>query len=672
MALEPSGNSASDQAPREQSKVQEPPLVQRAGAGFAESNGLFRTVFDLPAELRPLQGLLDPVFLRWAARRAEVLGIGADLVIGRNKAVDSDAMLVAYSADLGLEIETLESIVNADVDVTEILQTGILPSGILAGKTAPAVVCEGDRLRSFYEDASRGVLDRNAVTITTRQRLRDFAIRSFSKNLAEEAAYGLRKSYPEYSADSGSFGKYIFGFFIAAIIAGFTYYLSLHAVVVLLETALAVTFLSWASLRIYACLLRPPQAQSASPSDHELPFYSILVPLHREAAVVADLIAAISALNYPREKLEVKLILEPDDPETLAAIDAIRLDPCFETIIASPLGPKTKPKALRAAMPFVRGDYLVIYDAEDRPHPNQLRDAYAKFCAGAENLACVQAKLAIDNKRSNFLTAHFRAEYSGIFEVLLPAIVQLRLPVPLGGTSNHFRTDILRQVGSWDPHNVTEDADLGIRLARFGYSIDVVDSRTGEEAPERIGAWLMQRTRWMKGWLQTLFVHMRNPVRLYRQLGHRRFIAFQLLIGGTVLAALLHPFFLGWLLIDAFYGTLLKEAVSPQDALKKSIVFLTLASGYFASSLLAFVGLWRSKQLASAWILPTIPAYWLLLSLAAWRALWKLVRAPYHWEKTEHGIAARRLESHDSFGQKDRIRAGDANPLPPHPLRVSD
>lgn len=672
MALEPSGNSASDQAPREQSKVQEPPLVQRASAGFAESNSLFRTVFDLPAELRPLQGLLDPVFLRWAARRAEALGIGTDLVVGRDKTVDSDAMLSAYSADLGMEIETLEGIANANVDVTEILQTGVLPSGVLAGKTGPTVVCEGERLRSFYEDASRGALDSSSATITTRERLRDFVIRSFSKQLAEEAAYGLRKSYPEYSADIGSFGKYILGFFIAAAIAGLTYYLSLHAVIVLLETAIAVTFLSWASLRIYACLLPSAPALTVSASDQELPFYSILVPLHREAAVVADLVAAISALNYPREKLEVKLILEPDDPETLAAINGIRLDPCFETIIASPLGPRTKPKALRAAMPFVRGDYLVIYDAEDRPHPDQLRDAYAKFCTGAENLACVQAKLAIDNKRSNFLTAHFRAEYSGIFEVLLPAIVQLQLPVPLGGTSNHFRTDILRKVGSWDPHNVTEDADLGIRLTRFGYAIDVVGSRTGEEAPERIGAWLMQRTRWMKGWLQTLFVHMRNPVRLYQQLGWRRFIAFQLLIGGTVLAALLHPFFLGWLLIDAFYGTLLMEAVSPQDALKKSVVFLTLASGYFASGLLAFVGLWRSKQFASAWILPTIPIYWLLLSLAAWRAVWKLVRAPYHWEKTEHGIAARCPESHDSFGPENRIKAGGANPQPPHPLRASD
>jgi len=672
LALEPSGNSASDQAPREQGKVQEPSLVQRAGTGFAESNSLFRPITGLPVELRPLQGLTDPAFLRWAARRADALGIGADLVIGHSNAIDPDAMLAAYSADLGMEIEALKDIASADVDAAEVLQTGCLPSGVLPGKTRPTVVLEGERLRKFYEDSYNGTLDRRSATITTRARLRSFVTRCFPQKLADEAAFGLRKSYPEYSADVGSFGRYIFGFFAATALVGLTYYLSLYAAIVLLEAALALTFLSWASLRIYACLL-PPFALKTDPlSERELPLYSILVPLHREASVVADLIAAISALNYPREKLEVKLILEPDDPETLAAINAIRLDSCFEIIVAPPSGPRTKPKALRAAMPFVCGEYLVIYDAEDRPHPDQLRDAYARFRVGDKNLACVQAKLAIDNKRWNFLTAHFRAEYSGIFEVLLPAIVQLRLPVPLGGTSNHFRTDILRKVGSWDPHNVTEDADLGIRLARFGYAIDMVDSRTGEEAPERVGAWLMQRTRWMKGWLQTLFVHMRDPVRLCRQLGMRRFIAFQILIGGTVLAALLHPFFLLWLLLDAFYGTLLMEAVSMRDAVQKSVVLLTLASGYFASGLLAFVGLWRSKQLASAWILPTIPIYWLLLSLAAWRAVWKLVRAPYQWEKTEHGVAARSVEPHHDYHQDDDIKAAGANPPPPHPLRASD
>ena len=641
MALEPSGKSASNINAGEGSEVRDTSRHLPAHTGFAEQGALFREVLDLPVELRALRGTLDPVFLRFAAARAETLGISADLVVGRSRVIESDAMLSAYAADLRVEIDELDDIASAELDAVLILSTGVLPAGTRPGKTLPTIVAEGENIGRLYDHLEKYPAHRQRFEITSAARLRSFVQRSSAANLAREAAFGLHQSRAEYSASTGRFNKYILGFLALIAVTALSYYFAFKFVFFAIEAALALTFLTWAALRIYACFIPGQSSQRKTHSERALPVYSVLIPLHREAAVVPDLVAAISALNYPREKLDVKIILEPDDFETIAAVHAINLDPCFEIIIAPDCGPRTKPKALRAALPFVRGEFVVVYDAEDRPHPDQLRDAYSRFLEGGEDLACVQAKLAIDNKRDNFLTAHFRAEYSGLFDVLLPALVRLRLPVPLGGTSNHFRTYALRDVGGWDPHNVTEDADLGIRLARFGYTTDAVDSTTWEEAPAKPAAWLMQRTRWMKGWIQTYVVHMRDPLLLFNQLGPRGFLAFQLLIGGTVLAALVHPIFALWLLKDAAFGDLIAQSNSSIYVAQKSLVFLTLAGGYLASALLALVGLWRRGQLSSAWIVITIPIYWLLLSAAAWRAVWKLLSAPYQWEKTEHGIAAR-------------------------------
>lgn len=207
------------------------------------------------------------------------------------------------------------------------------------------------------------------------------------------------------------------------------------------------------------------------------------------------------------------------------------------------LHPRTKPKALNYALPLARGEYLVIYDAEDRPERDQLRKALAAFQEGPPNLACLQAKLNLYNASDNGLTRQFTIEYDALFEGLLPALDRLQLPIPLGGTSNHFRVSALKWLMAWDPFNVTEDADLGTRLARSRYRCRVLDSTTFEEAPPRLSSWFPQRTRWIKGYMQTWFVHMRQPARLWRELGAAGFLGFQVMIGGTVLSALVHPWF---------------------------------------------------------------------------------------------------------------------------------
>lgn len=251
--------------------------------------------------------------------------------------------------------------------------------------------------------------------------------------------------------------------------------------------------------------------------DAELPIYTILVPLYREAHMLAP------------------LVLEAVDRDTLAAAQALHLPGNIEIIVVPELHPRTKPKALNYALPLARGEYLVIFDAEDRPDRDQLRRAYASFRRGSPNLACVQAALNIYNARDTWLTRQFTLEYCALFDALLPALDRLRLPVPLGGTSNHFRMSALKWLMAWDPFNVTEDADLGMRLARSGYRCAMLPSTTYEKAPPRLSSWLRQRTRWLKGYVQTWLVHMRSPRRLWRELGPRGFLGFQTVVGGTIL-----------------------------------------------------------------------------------------------------------------------------------------
>jgi cellulose synthase/poly-beta-1,6-N-acetylglucosamine synthase-like glycosyltransferase len=253
------------------------------------------------------------------------------------------------------------------------------------------------------------------------------------------------------------------------------------------------------------------------------------------------------------------------------------------------------------------------------------------------DLACVQARLTIDNTDDSWLARIFTAEYAGQFDVFLPGLAALHLPLPLGGSSNHFRTAMLRKIGAWDPYNVTEDADLGMRLCRFSYRSAVIGSTTYEEAPAQLMPWLRQRTRWFKGWMKTWLVHMRAPHRLWQDLGVAGFFTFQLVVGGNVLAALVYPVFLAGALHELVLA-------APSDksffaALLAGFHATTLVSGFLASAFVGWLGLARRGLTASAWVLVLIPLHWLLLSLAAWRALYQLLRDPYHWEKTEHGLA---------------------------------
>jgi glycosyltransferase XagB len=374
--------------------------------------------------------------------------------------------------------------------------------------------------------------------------------------------------------------------------------------------------------------------------DHELPIYTVLVPAFGEANVVGGLVEHLRALDYPPEKLEVLLLMEEEDTETIAAARAARPPDTVRFVIVPPGRPQTKPRACNLGLVFSHGEFLVIYDAEDRPEPGQLREAVAAFREGPDSLACVQARLNYFNARENLLTRMFTLEYSWWFDYMLPGLDALGLPIPLGGTSNHFRTDVLRRLGGWDAWNVTEDADLGLRAAAEGYTVGVIPSTTYEEACGRYRPWVRQRTRWIKGYMQTALVHTRRPIRTARAAGLRGVMGLLLLILGTPLTFLLAP--LMWLVTLA-WAVHLAGAPGPADLLPGPMEVVGAVNLFVGNLLMVALNALAVGRRRIHHLLPYAllnPLYWCLHYVAAWRALHQLVRNPFHWEKTPHGLTS--------------------------------
>jgi glycosyltransferase XagB len=370
--------------------------------------------------------------------------------------------------------------------------------------------------------------------------------------------------------------------------------------------------------------------------DSELPVYTVLVPLFRETEVLPVLVNAISRLDYPKAKLDVRILLEEDDGPTRQAVRACQLPGYFTTVVVPKGSPRGKPRACNYGLIHARGEYVVIYDAEDLPEGDQLKKALVAFRSGSSRLACVQAKLNYFNRDQNILTRWFTTEYSMWFDLLLPGLGASGAPIPLGGTSNHFRLDRLRSLGAWDPYNVTEDADLGIRLHKQGWKTVVVDSTTYEEANSQTYNWIRQRSRWIKGYIQTYLVHMRNPARLMRELGPRAFISFQLMVGGTVASLLLNPLF--WGLTALWFAT---RAQYIQDIFPTPILYvgmLALFLGNFAFVYLTIAGCLQRRHYHLVPFALLTPIYWALMSIAGWKGFLQLFYAPSYWEKTTHGL----------------------------------
>jgi len=371
--------------------------------------------------------------------------------------------------------------------------------------------------------------------------------------------------------------------------------------------------------------------------EQSLPTYTVLVPVYNEPEVTPILIDALSKLDYPHEKLDVLLLLEEKDLATINAAQAANPPRYIRFIYIPDSHPKTKPKACNYGLAFARGEYLTIYDAEDIPDPDQLKKAIYAFRNGSPDLVCVQAALNYYNRDENFLTRMFTLEYSYWFDYLLPGLETLGLPIPLGGTSNHFRTDRLRELGGWDPFNVTEDADLGIRASKRGYTVGVINSTTYEEANCEFKNWIRQRSRWIKGYMQTWLVHNRNPLKSLRKLGLKSWLAYQFLIGGTVLIFLISPIL--WVLLIYWLAT---RAYWLENLIPGWVLYVSLFNLSISNALgiyLNMIAVFRRRYYKLLLYALLNPLYWQFHSIAAYLALWQLFAKPYYWEKTIHGLS---------------------------------
>lgn len=402
----------------------------------------------------------------------------------------------------------------------------------------------------------------------------------------------------------------------------------------LLVVGAAATFLAVSSWRVALVILsaRPPGWRDPAAAT-ELPTYTVLVALHDEAEVMDQLVERLARIDYPQARLQGLLILEAHDTPTIAAAMAARRPVWLEVLVAPPGQPRTKPRALNCALPHVTGELLTVYDAEDEPDPLQLREAAARFAADADGrLACLQAPLRIRRMHrglyaSPFLDRQFAAEYASLFETALPGMARLGLPFPLGGTSNHFRVDVLREVGGWDAFNVTEDADLGFRLWAQGWRLGVIARPTWETPPGDLSDWLPQRTRWLKGYMQTWGVHTRRPWRL----GARGAFALTMTVGASVVSASVNGPSLAWVAATVLVAAM--AGLQPQTpALALSVLILGAASAWLSCA----IGARRAGVPYGPTDMVAAPAYWALQSLAAAHAAWRLVREPFAWDKTRH------------------------------------
>ncbi|GGN75801.1 N-acetylglucosaminyltransferase [Actinoplanes lobatus] len=383
-------------------------------------------------------------------------------------------------------------------------------------------------------------------------------------------------------------------------------------------------------------LIRVTDEEARAIPDADLPVYTVLVPAYREPSVIGLLMSHLGALEYPKDRLEVILLLEEDDRETIEAASAVATEPHVRILVVPESQPKTKPKACNVGLEQATGEFVTIYDAEDIPDPLQLRRAVVALRRLGAEYVCLQAELGYFNVDQNRITRWFALEYATWFRSLLPGLVALRMPIPLGGTSNHFRARELRELGAWDPYNVTEDADLGIRLARSGLRVGVLHSITLEEANSDFINWIKQRSRWYKGYLMTWLVHLRAPRATIRQLGWRGLLCLNLFVGGTPLAALLNAVL--WATTILWF---LDRPPVMEEIFVPPFYYLGVLCLVFGNATVIYLNVLSARTMDRPDLLGTAllsPVYWAMMSLAGAKAAWQLIVKPSYWEKTTHGL----------------------------------
>jgi cellulose synthase/poly-beta-1,6-N-acetylglucosamine synthase-like glycosyltransferase len=571
-----------------------------------------------------------------------------------------------------LGVAYFASINPGNVFLTDMIDTQLASGPLLrlSRPAMPAVVVMAPEARHALALKARLAVApemREGLAIAAPQVIRD-AIWQANSRPRELAATGrLYAQAPDFSARIVLSGRQ--GYVLGALSVAFPAIAAAWPEVVLLLLHIGLSGFYLLAIGLRAAALQAGQrsatghalpAVAAPPGP--LPVYTVLVAAYREEEMVPQMIAALDALDWPRSLLDIKIVCEADDKATIDAVRRHARGSHYEVIEVPPEGPRTKPKALDYALAGARGDYVVIYDAEDRPHPGQLREAHARFCEGPASLGCLQAPLTISNAAESRIAALFALEYAGQFRSLLPLLARLRLPMPLGGTSNHFRRAVLLEAGAWDPYNVTEDADLGIRMHRMGYHCGVLRLPTLEDAPTTWPVWQAQRSRWFKGWLQTILVHFRAPARLHAQIGTGGLIALFLTTGGMLFSALAHPMLAIFILRSLWlFASGAWLAVGLAEQVLFAVDVANIIGSYCLFALLGRKPMEAAERKAIGNPWPGVPYYWMMLSVAAWKAVREIASHPFLWRKTPHAPSVDRITSENAgeLGEKKEIQTED-------------
>jgi glycosyltransferase XagB len=564
---------------------------------------------------------------------------GYDEIAIRNGFVTEDCYYRALAAEKQLPFVT--ELGDLELSVKSQCLRSLL---VMANKKGMRAVAAPTRRRlSYIVNCNSEKL--SGLVITTPTRLKAEVRRLLRPRTIITAAHSVTLSHPGQSASEGLADWHIGVLLIVTPFLSFSLTMDALSTAATVGMVLLPFFILSILLRLAASTqLRSPHIQPIPLLYQALPTYTVIVPLFRETRIVKQLVASLSALDYPKAALDIKIVVEESDPDTLAKLNESDLPPYFDVIIAPRGLPQTKPRALNIALQEAIGEYVTIFDAEDIPSSGQLRLAASLFSILPADVGSLQAELRIDNGADSLAARLLALEYAGLFTVINPGLTKLGSPFLLGGTSNHFRTDVLRDIGGWDAWNLTEDADIGCRLLAHGYKVMTMGATTCEEAPISWDAWTRQRIRWMKGFLQTAVTLSRNPSQMISTMGGRAFATLITLSFGTVISALFFPVALIAVPIVAWHHS--------ADFYELSLfsVLMGFASAFylfgFASMIIpSWIGASRADLIKwRLWSL-LMPFYAVAISFAAWISLFELARRPFYWNKTEHGLSKSRLKA---------------------------
>ncbi len=497
---------------------------------------------------------------------------------------------------------------------------------------------------SFFKDTFS--IDKVHFIQTSHNEIFELIEKEYRSQILYNSINDLKNFHPEFSASYVFSNSQLWILAIFLLVSLIWLYFSALSYVIFILFAMQIIYLAAISFRMILSLVGSqqeilewiPKESVEKVDENLLPMYTILVPAFKEKDVVNKLIKSLLKLDYPKNKLQVIILLEEGDNETIASAKETVLPDNWNIVLVPKSTPQTKPKACNYGLQLARGEFITIYDAEDFPDHDQLKKAVIAHQKIKYQCLCVQAALNYYNAEENLITSLFTLEYSYWFDYLLPGLEYFQLPIPLGGTSNHFQKQHLTDLGGWDPYNTTEDADLGLRGYAIGYRIGVINSTTMEEANSRYWNWVRQRSRWIKGYMQTSLVFNRHPIRMIRQMGWKNWVAFQLLITGTPLMLLINPFI--WLLFISWVLGM-DEIIFPQIPMSLIYIgFFNLIISNFIGIYINMLGVFRRGLINLVPIALLNPFYWLFFHTpAAYKALWQLFVKPFYWEKTIHGLS---------------------------------